>query len=271
MQQVEQLALVFVDALDLHVEQALRVDRDAGGAFDVGRQTVLVRMFDGCEPHPQRRVLAQAAQALQLVQIEPPGPSQGVVQQCRQARVGLRQPAPRRDTVGHVGETFRPQAGEVGKDGLDQQVGVQRRHAVDLVAADNGQVGHAHPAFAVFVDQRQACQEPVVARPVQGRRLQELLVDAKDDLEVAWQHMLHQADRPGLQCLGHQGVVGVGEGPRADLPRAGPGHALFVAQHPHEFGHADGRVRVVEVDRHLVGQVVQARMFFEVAGDHVLD
>jgi hypothetical protein len=41
-QQVQQLALVLVDALDLHVEQARRVDRHAGGRLDVGRQPRLL-------------------------------------------------------------------------------------------------------------------------------------------------------------------------------------------------------------------------------------
>ncbi len=186
-------------------------------------------------------------------------------------RVRLRQPAPRRDAVGHVDEALGPQAGEVGEDGLHQQLRVQRRHAVDLVAADDRQVRHAHAALAVLVDQRQPAQELVVARPLRGGEGQEFLVDAQDDLQVPRQHLLHQRHRPGLQRLGHQRVVGVAEDAPRQRPGLGPRPLMLVAQHPHQLGHADRRVRVVEVDRHLVGERVQRAVFGQVARDDVLD
>ena len=46
---------------------------------------------------------------------------------------------------------------------------------------------------------------------------------------------------------------------------------MLVAQQAHQLGHADGRVGVVEVDRHLVGQVVQPAVLAQVAGHDVLD
>ena len=147
-QHVEQLALVFVDALDLHVEQAVGVDLDAGAGVDVRRQPRLVGALDGEELGAERRIGRQRPQLGQLVQSQPPAAADALVEQRCQARVGLRQPAPRRHAVGHVREAVGPQRGEVGEDGLHQQVGVQRRHAVDLVAAHDRQVRHAHAAFA---------------------------------------------------------------------------------------------------------------------------
>ena len=41
---------------------------------------------------------------------------------------------------------------------------VERRDAVDRVAADAGQVRHAHVALAALVDQRQALDQRLVAR-----------------------------------------------------------------------------------------------------------
>ena len=168
-QQVEQLPLVFVDALDLHVEQAVRIDLQADGRGNVLGQALLVGQLDGEEFVAERGVFGQRPQPAQLVQVEPPAVADVAVDQPAQPRVGMGQPAPRRDAVGHVGEALGPQAGEVGEDGLDQQLGVQRRDAVDLVAADDGQVGHAHAALARFVDQRQPAQElrrrPGAARP----------------------------------------------------------------------------------------------------------
>ena len=191
----------------------------------------------------------------QAVEIEPPLPPQRGVEKLGQPRVRVSQPAARRDPVGHVREALGPQAREILEDGLHQQLRVQRRHAVHLVAADDCQARHAHAALAAFVDQRQPRQKTAVARAMCGREVQQFLVDAEDDLEVARQHMLHQPHRPGFQCLGHQRVVGVGKHLPADSPGRVPCHVMRVAQQAHQLGDADGGMGVVEVDRHLVGQV----------------
>ena len=265
MQQVEQLALVFVDAFDLHVEQARRIHLYAGAARDECREPILVGLFDCPEAALESGLMLVGEQALQASQIPAPVAAQRRVDQPGESRIGLGEPTPRRDAVGHVGKAPGPQVCKVGKNSLYQQVGMQSGDAVDLVAADDRQVRHAHPALAVLVNQRQPGQEAVVAGTVARRLFQELLVNAKYDFQVAWQHMLHQPDRPGLQRLGHQRVVGIGEGPLAQAPGLGPVHRLLVAQHPHQFGHADRRMGVVEVNGHLVGQVVEPRVFFEVA------
>ena len=60
-----------------------------------------------------------------------------------------------------------------------------------------------------------------------------------------------------LQRLGQQRVVGVGEGRLRDRPGLVPGDAVLVDQEAHQLGDRDGRMRVVELDRDLVGQVAQ--------------
>ena len=73
-QHVEQLALVFVDALDLDVEQACRVDRDAGRALRCSSaRRSLLRMLDGGELGVgSRRRRRRRAQLLQLIEVVPP-------------------------------------------------------------------------------------------------------------------------------------------------------------------------------------------------------
>ena len=83
--------------------------------------------------------------------------------------------------------------------------------------------------------------------------------------------MLHQRHRPGFQRFGHQRVVGVAEDLLRQRPGLGPDHAVLVAQQPHQLGHTDGRVRVVQVDGHLVGQVVEPAVLAQVAAEDVLD
>ena len=185
MQHIEQLALVLVDALDLHIKQAVGADGDACGLLDVSGQPGLVGVFDGHDLALKRGVGAVGVEPLELLQVQTPAVAQCAVEQRGQAGISLRQPAPGRHTVGHVGEALGPQVGKVGKDGFYQQIRMQCRHAVDLVAAHHRQMRHAHPALALLINQRQARQKAVVAGAVQGGHFQKFLVDAENDFKMA--------------------------------------------------------------------------------------
>ena len=65
---------------------------------------------------------------------------------------------------------------------------------------------------------------------------------------------LEEADRPGLQGLGHQRVVGVGQGAHGQVPRLVPAQPGLVEQDPHQLGDGQRGVGVVELDGDLVGQ-----------------
>mmetsp|Transcript_21532 Transcript_21532/g.83660 ORF Transcript_21532/g.83660 Transcript_21532/m.83660 type:complete len:662 (+) Transcript_21532:1047-3032(+) len=273
-QQVQQLALVFVDALDLDVEQAVEVHREAQLAADHAGQALLVGTLDGQELLAERRVGGQRLELGQGRQVLAPALADAAVQQRRQRRIGLLQPAPRRHAVGDVVEALRPDAGVVGKDGLHHQFRVQRRHAVDPVRGDQGQRGHAHAAFAMtmaaLVDQRDARGQRVVTREAQLELLEEAVVDLVNDLEMARQQLLEHPHRPGLQRLGHQGVIGVGHGLAGDLPGLVPAQALLVQQQPHQLGGRQRGVGVIQVDGVRLAQVVQRAEFTQMARHQVL-
>ena len=123
-QHVEQLPLVFVDALDLHVEQTVRADLDAGAMFDVRSEAGLVGAFDGHELVAENSVVELRFNLLELAQMRAPVRPDGLVEQDGQAGIGLRKPAARRHPICHIREAVRPQRSEVGEDGLHQQVRV---------------------------------------------------------------------------------------------------------------------------------------------------
>ena len=56
MQHVQVLALVLVDALDLDVEQRLRIDHDAGAFANAKRERLLVEPLDRPPSLAKRRV-----------------------------------------------------------------------------------------------------------------------------------------------------------------------------------------------------------------------
>jgi hypothetical protein len=71
-QHVEQLPLVFVDALDLHVEQGIGIDLDAQPLADDLRQARLVVALDAHEGVAEGGVVGQRRQLPQLVEVLEP-------------------------------------------------------------------------------------------------------------------------------------------------------------------------------------------------------
>ena len=130
-----------------------------------------------------------------------PSPTR-LVQELRQRRVAEHEEAARRDAVGHVVEALGPELREVPEHGLPQQLGMQRGNAVDRVAADGREVGHAHALLARLVDQRQARDARVVAGVRAPDLVEEAAVDLVDDLERPRQQAAEERQPPGLERLG---------------------------------------------------------------------
>ena len=99
------------------------------------------------------------------------------------------------------------------------------RHAVDGVAADAGQIRHAHVAFAALVDQRQPRDARFVAPEADARFIEKARVDLVDDLQVPRQQLREHRERPAFQRFRHQRVIGVAEGFARDVPGLLPGAA----------------------------------------------
>lgn len=139
------------------------------------------------------------------------------------------QPAARGDAVGDVAELVWPVDGdEVLEDGGLDEVGVQFGDAIDLVRADDGDVSHAdHLGLSLF-DDGDAAEQVVVLGELALDVLQEGHVDLVDDLEVTGQQVLHQRDRPLLQCLGEDGVVCIAEGVGDETPGLVPVEAFLI-------------------------------------------
>ncbi len=110
MQHVEQLPLVFMDALDLYVEQRVGVEFHAAFGFDERRQAHLVGALDATPLRVKFRVfqVRQRLQFLQLAQVGHPGVADLAADERAHAGVGVCHPAPRRDAIGLVVELVRP-------------------------------------------------------------------------------------------------------------------------------------------------------------------
>ncbi len=69
------------------------------------------------------------------------------------------------------------------------------------------------------------------------------------------QQAAHQVNRPSFQSLRQNGVVGVGNGVGGNLPGLVPTQSQIIHQHAHQLRHAQGRVRIVDVDSHPFGHL----------------
>jgi len=270
-QQVEQLALVLVDTFDLHVEHRRRVHRNAQALVDdLGQCTLTVQALVG-EGFAEGLFLGEGFQFAQagfhgVENVR----TQGFHQHLGELGVGLVQPAAEGNAVGFVVDAVWVELVQFGEHRAAHQLGVQARHAIDAVGAEERQVTHAHAATIVFFDQRHSAQHVKIVDTFGAQRVDVLGIDQVDDLHVPRQHAFHQAYRPGFQRLGQQGVVGVGQGFDRDLPSGVPSDVVQIHQLAHQLGHGDGRVGVVELDRRVFAQAQYRAMHVFVAAQQVL-
>ena len=186
-------------------------------------------------------------------------------------RIGERHPTARRDAVGLVAELLRPQLVEILENVALQKLGVQCGHAIDGMAADAGQVCHAHIALVGLLDDRHAPDALVVAQKAHPHLLEELRVDVVDDLQVPRQHAAEYLERPPLERLGEERVVGVGERSAGDVPCLVPGQGVLIDQEPHELGDGDCRMRIVQLRRELLMKALERHVLRARDAEHVLD
>ena len=166
---LEVLPLVLVEPFHQDVEEARGIDDDAGPLLDHRRQDALVFVPSPCCQSLWNSASAAKASSLRNSSgcVTQPSPIRSVMSR---ARPGLLEhhPAAGSHAVGHVAEKLRVDLVEIPQHRLFQKFGVQRGDAVDRVAADRGQVRHAHVPLAAFVDDRQA--RDALRRPPRGTR-----------------------------------------------------------------------------------------------------
>ncbi len=179
-QRVEQLALVFVNTLDLNIKQRSRINLDAGFALNQGSQPLFVLQLDVTPGLTERLVIQIFFQTGQTGQVSHPLLAQHLIQQCTQPGVGRSHPASGGNTVGLVVELVRPELIEVVEQPFFKQLGMQCSHAVDRVAANNRQMRHAD--FTVIANNRQPTLAFDIAGPFHCHFAQEATVDFFNDL-----------------------------------------------------------------------------------------
>ena len=126
--------------------------------------------------------------------------------------------------------------------------------AICAVGADDRQIGHPNLVLVAFLDQADAGHAGLVAGIPMAHVGEEPAIDLEDDFELPRQQPLEIMQRPFLQRLGQQRVVGVGQRPAREIPGLLPLQVRLIEQDAHQLGHRQGGMGVVELDRDLVGK-----------------
>ena len=202
----------------------------------------LVRALHVAESAPERRVVGERREPAQSSarSVTQPGPDV-LADERRQTRDSP-DCSQRRGVMPLVMLTILSgrELVEVREDRPLHELGVDRRHAVDAVAADDREMRHAQPAVPVgLVDDRHAPQPVDVARIGVAHLLEEPVVDLVDDLQVARQ----QPARTGRRATSRApraSACGSCTRTSARVMSHARSHvdAVDVDEHPHQLGDA---------------------------------
>ena len=76
--------------------------------------------------------------------------------------------------------------------------------------------------------------------------------------------------RPALERLGQQRVIGIGDRAARDVPGLVPRHRVFVHEQAHQLGDRDRRMRVVELHGELLVEALDRDLLPAHDAQHVL-
>ena len=116
------------------------------------------------------------------------------------------------------------------------------------MAADHREIGHAHHLLPSFLNEGELTYFFDVTRPFGFHLQEEVLVNFKNDLQMAGEHFMEESNAPFFQCLGQQCVVRVGKSPRDNSPSPFPTHSIHVMQETLKLDYGDCRMGIVQLN-----------------------
>ena len=256
-----------MQALDLHIEDRVRVDDLPGRLAQVVGEGNLVVVLDFGETGEHALIVFKLAEVFETSRLVTISVADAVLDEGGKLRIGIAEPAAVRNAVGHIGETVGVHLVEVLEDRVHENLGVDLRHAVNGMRADDCQICHADSAAR---QDGNAGDLVPVGGEVLPCFLAEALVDFFNNHVHARQRQREELLVPGLQRFGQDGVVGVGHRVDHRVPCILPRIVVVIQQDAHQLGNAERGMRVVDVDGNLVGEICQRAVHREVVAEDAL-
>mmetsp|Transcript_57884 Transcript_57884/g.108455 ORF Transcript_57884/g.108455 Transcript_57884/m.108455 type:complete len:495 (+) Transcript_57884:347-1831(+) len=254
---IHELALVLMDALDLDVDQRILINVQIQLLLHKSRK---LRFGSLLHVHPLRvelRVLLELEHCFQLCHVSQPLMGAQVLGEDG-AQCGIRtvHPTTRSHPVGHVDDLIglaqvAAVLVELRERLLLDDLGVDGCNAIHLVRAHDRQIAHSDLLDVSLLEDAQRLDDGPVAVLLK-ERVDPSEVQLANDLHMAREHARHHLHRPLLQRLRHDGVVGVVQALGGQLPCLIPGDAHDIDKQAHHLRNCDRRVRVIHLHRNLL-------------------
>ena len=97
-------------------------------------------------------IIRKSFKLAELVKVTQPAVTDSTADKHRKLRITDRDEPPRRNTIGDITELLRPHLAKILHHHCPEQLGMHLCHAVDVMAAHYGKMGHTHISFTAFVD-----------------------------------------------------------------------------------------------------------------------
>ena len=256
---VQGLALIQVDALDLDVEDRVRPHVRIIAVADVTGQDILAFLLDPRQLFLERRVIGKRHEVLELRRRPAPAVPDGFVDERGQLGIGFDEPAAMGNAVGLVGETVREARIELVQRRILEDLRMDFGDTVDAVAAEDGQMGHVDLSIPEDGD---VAGPRFIAGIEAADFFEPAVVDFFDDEVNARQQFLEHGDGPFFHGFRQNRVVRIGHGADGDVPGRIPGHAFFIHEDAHQFRNDQGRMGVVDVDGHIAVEFIDTFVVF---------
>ncbi len=164
---------------------------------------------------------------------------------CQQ-RVAVKKEPTLSDSVGLIIELLRHHLVEVLKLLILQDLCVKPCHTIYRIACSDCKVSHLHLSV---IDNGHLADLLMIARILLLDLLDKAAVDLLDNLIHTGKQSGEQLNRPFLQSLGHNGMVGISTSLCGYLPCLIPLQMLLVKKNTHQLCHSDCRMGIVKLER----------------------
>ena len=273
-QDVHQLALVFVYTLHLDVVHGIDGDHEAGVLLNPGGELLLVGALDVDELLLEVGVSRIGHQLLEVLERGNPlvNTTEGIGKQIRQGRVAAVDPTTRGDTVGLVLELAGVELIELTEDGGSQKVSMELSDTVDSVRADDGEVGHTDLLGEALLNETHAHNLLLIAGELLSKLLEVNVVNEIDELEVTRKEAADQVDGPLLKSLWKYGMVGVREGVVDNAPGLFEAEHLLIDKNTEQLNRGNGGMSIVQLHAVLLREESESIVvLLFISADHVVD
>ena len=243
---VHLLALVLMKALDLNVENTIRIQLHALMFADVLRKSQLVVLLDLADAVKNCAVILILQQILQPVRILLIRIGDGLRKIVGELMVAGKQPSAEGDAVCLVIELLRIDLVELVELRILKDLRMNGCNAVYREAVVNVDIGHMNAAI---------CINNLHIRILVFRT--DAAIQLLDDRNQLRNHLFQIFHRPGFQSLCKDGVVRVCAGLRYHLNRLIHGECLVLGQNPDQLRDHQRRVCVIDLDHGMIIEVTQ--------------